>query len=137
MKMGRIGYDPMGPNVDFQVFNDNTYWTEFYGDVEEELPPKMTDPCSRDASIHQFVDANYAGNVITRSSHTGIIMFIQNTPTIWFSKRHNMVEAAMFGSELVAIRICKDLIVAQRYKLRIFGVRLEGPTYFSVIIVEL
>ena len=50
--MGCIGYDPMGLNVILSVFNNNSDWTEFYGDVEEELPPKMTDPCSRDASIH-------------------------------------------------------------------------------------
>ena len=34
MKMGCIGYYPMGQNVDLLVFNNNAYWTEFYGDVE-------------------------------------------------------------------------------------------------------
>ena len=36
---------------------------------------------------------------------------------------------ATFGSNLVAISIFKDLIFALRYELRIFSVRLEGPTY--------
>ena len=31
MKMGRIGYDLMGLNVDLSMFNDNADWTEFYG----------------------------------------------------------------------------------------------------------
>ena len=35
MKTGRIGYYPMGMNVDFSAFNNNSDWTEFYGDVEE------------------------------------------------------------------------------------------------------
>ena len=35
MNMGRIGYDPMGTNVDLSVFNDNVDWTKFYGDIEE------------------------------------------------------------------------------------------------------
>ena len=48
---------------------------------------------------------------MTRRSRNGIIMFIQNTPIIWFSKKQNMLKAATFGSELVALRICKDLIV--------------------------
>ena len=39
-----------------------------------------------------------------------------------------MVEAATFGSEFVALRICKELIVALRYKLRMFGIPIEGPT---------
>jgi hypothetical protein len=37
------------------------------------------------------------------------------------------VEAATFGSEMVALRICKELIVAIRYKLRMFGVEVDGP----------
>jgi hypothetical protein len=37
------------------------------------------------------------------------------------------VEAATFGSEMVALRICKELIVAIHYKLRMFGVEVNGP----------
>ena len=37
------------------------------------------------------------------------------------------MEAATFGSEFVALRICKELIVGLRYKLRMFGVPIEGP----------
>ena len=57
-----------------------------------------------------------------------MFLFVQNAPIIWFSKRQNTVEAATFGSEFVALRICKELIVALRYKLRMFGVPIEGPT---------
>ena len=39
--MGRISYDMMGTHVDLLLFNYNADWTEFYGDVEEELSPKM------------------------------------------------------------------------------------------------
>ena len=38
-----------------------------------------------------------------------------------------MVEAATCGSDFVALRICKELIVALRYKLRMFGVPIDGP----------
>jgi hypothetical protein len=37
------------------------------------------------------------------------------------------VEAATFESEMVALRISKELIVVMRYKLRIFGVEIDGP----------
>jgi hypothetical protein len=37
------------------------------------------------------------------------------------------VEAATFGSEMVALRICKELIIAIHYKLRMFGVEVDGP----------
>ena len=72
-------------------------------------------------------NTNHAGKIITPPSHSGIIIFVQNAPIIWFSKRQNTVEAATFGSEFFALRICKELIVALRYKLRIFRVPLNGP----------
>ena len=72
----------------------------------------MSEPRGRGVSIYLFVDANHAGNVVTRSLHTGIIMFIQNAPIIWFSKRQNTFKAHMFERELVTIMIFKDFIVA-------------------------
>ena len=88
----------------------------------------MPEPRGNLVSTYAFVDANHAGNVVTRRSHTGIIIYVQNAPIIWFSKRQNTVETATFGSELVALRICKELIVALRYKLRMFGIGIDGPT---------
>jgi hypothetical protein len=125
--MGRIAYDSKDVDIDESIFPPNTDWRDFYGDVEEELPTKMPKPRGNPVTIHAFVDANHAGNVVTRRSHTGIIIFVQNAPVIWFSKRQNTVEAATFGSEFVALRICKELIVTLRYKLRMFGVPIVGP----------
>ena len=78
-------------------------------------------------TISAFVHANHAGNVVTCCSHSGILIFIQNTPIIWFSKRQNTVKGATFGSKLVAMRIAKDLIVGLQYKLHMFGVPIDGP----------
>ena len=44
INMGCMGYDPMGPNVDVSVLNKNSDCTEFYGDLEEDLPPNIPDP---------------------------------------------------------------------------------------------
>ena len=125
MDMGKLAYDLKTPEVDESAFNNNADLKDFYGDVEEELPPKMPEPCGNVVRISDFVDANHAGIVVTHRSHSGIIIFVQNAPIIWFSKRQNTVEAATFGSEFVALRICKELIVALRYKLRMFGVPLD------------
>ena len=38
----------------------------------------------------------------------------------------NTVETSSFGSEFVAMRIAKELIVGMRYKLRMFGVPIVG-----------
>jgi hypothetical protein len=75
-----------------------------------------------------FVDANHAGDRITRRSHTGIIIFINRAPIIWYSKQQNTVEMSTFGSEFVVARIAVELIESLRYKLCMFGVPIDGPT---------
>jgi len=52
---------------------------------------------------------------------------VQNAPILWYSKRQNTIESSSFGSEFVALRIAKEMIVALRYKLRMFGVPVVGP----------
>ena len=126
--MARIAYESKEPDVDKSDFVQGAIWKDFYVDVEEELPPRIPEPRGNPVIISAFVDADHAGNVVTCSSHTGIIIFVQNSPIIWFSKRQKTVEAATFSSEFVALRICKELIVALRYKLQMFGIPIEGPT---------
>ena len=123
----RIVFDPKTPQIDERVFKSNADWRDFNGDVTEELLPNMPEPRGQPVVVSCFVDANHAGNVITRRSHTGMLIYVQNAPIIWFSKRQNTVESSSFGSEFVAHRAAKDVVVALRYKLRIFGVPIDGP----------
>jgi hypothetical protein len=46
----------------------------------------------------------------------------------WYSKRQKTVETSSYGSELVAARVAVDLIIELRYKLRMLGVPVDGPT---------
>lgn len=125
--MGRVAYDAKAPDVDESAFNSSADWADFYGLVEEQLLPSASEPRGKSATISAFVDANHAGNVVTRRLHSGALIFVQNAPVIWLSKRQNAVEGATFGSELVAQRACKGVIVALRHKLRLFGVPIDGP----------
>jgi hypothetical protein len=125
--MGRLGYDPKCPNIDERIFHHSANWKEFYGDVDAELLPNMPEPWGQLVTISLFVDANHAGNIITRHLHSRIFLFVQNAPIIWFLKWQSTVKAATFGSKFVALHICKELIVALRYKLRMFGVPIDGP----------
>jgi hypothetical protein len=75
-----------------------------------------------------FVDADHAGCHETRRSHTGIIIFLQRTPITWYSKRQNTVESSTFGSEFVAMKTAIEQIEALRYKLRMMGIPVDGPT---------
>jgi hypothetical protein len=122
----RIVFDPADPIIDDQQFPD-VDWTEFYGDMEEELPPRMPEPLGNLVNISVSVDANHAGNAVTRRSHSGILIYLQNAPIIWQSRRQNTVKTSTFGSEYVALRTARDLTVALRYKLRMFGIPIAGP----------
>ena len=105
------------------VGHDN--WYEFYPDAEEEIPPDMPTPYGDPIRITCYVDADHAHCKVTRRSTTGIILFINNMPIRWISKRQRTVESSTYGSELVAARIATDLIVEIRYALRMLGFKVE------------
>ena len=47
----------------------------------------------------------------------------------WWSKKQTSAEFSSFGSEFVAMKQCCEYIRGLRYKLRIMGIPVEGPTY--------
>ena len=87
----------------------------------------MPEPRGLPVSVNCFVDANHAGDSNTRRSHTGILIFINKAPIHWFSKQQATVEASTFGAEFNAMKASIEMIEALRYKLRMFGVPIDGP----------
>ena len=76
-----------------------------------------------------FCDAAHAVDLLTRCSTTGIVIFINGSPIRWwFSKAQNTIESSTFGSEFVALKIATELNKGIRYKLRMFGIPIDGPT---------
>lgn len=73
-------------------------WFDFYRDAKEAIPPNMPEARGLEVSITCFVDANHAGNVKDRRSQTGILIFINKAPILWYSKRQPSVEASTFGA---------------------------------------
>ena len=126
--VGRLVYDSSKTDIDERLFPqpELNQWDDFYPDAEELLPPKMPKPRGRSVKIRTYVDADHAGNLATRRSHSGIFIYLNNALVIWFSKRQNTVESSSFGSEFVALRITIELLIALRYKLRMFGVPIDG-----------
>jgi hypothetical protein len=125
-KRSKVVFDDTSP-----VFSETRFkevdWTDQYGDIKEAIPPDAPEALGN--SVHQscFVDADHAGNRVTRRSHTGILMFLNRAPITWFSKRQATVETSTFGSEFVAMRIAVEMIEGLRYKLRMMGIPLDGP----------
>ena len=99
---------------------------EFYPDAEEILPTNCPEPRGRPVQINCFVDADHASNVVTRRSQTGILIYLNMAPIFWYSKKQTTIESSTFSSEFVALRIATEKLISLRYKLRMFGIPLEG-----------
>jgi hypothetical protein len=123
----KLGFDPSHPTIDENRFR-KCDWSEFYRDAKEAIPENMPTPRGNVMSTHCFMDANHAGDKETRRSQSGILLFCNRAPIIWYSKRQNSVEASTFGSEITAMKTAIELIESMRYKLRMFGVPIDGPT---------
>ena len=121
----RLFFDPTSPLISqsrFRTFE----WVDFYKDAKEEIPFDMPEPLGKEVSIHCFVDASHASDVATRRSQSGILIFINRSPIVFYSKRQNSVETSTFGSEFTAMKQAVELVKALRYKLRMFGVPIDG-----------
>ena len=100
---------------------------EFYPDASEAHPRKKLEPLGGSVTVWVFVDDNHEGNLENRRSHSGILIYVNNTLINFHSKRQNTFESSSFGSGLVALRIATDMVESLRYKLRTFDINLEGP----------
>ena len=95
---------------------------ELYPDAVEEIPPNAPKPKGKPVQMSVFVDADHAGDKITRRSRTGILIYLNAAPILWYSKRQNTVETLTFGSEFVAMRQAFEMIKSLNYKLRMFSI---------------
>ena len=77
-------------------------------------------------NITVFVDADHAGDRATCCSFTGILIYVNRAPIIWFSKKQNTVETSTFGSEFVAMRVATEITEGLRYRLRMLGIPIDG-----------
>ena len=76
-----------------------------------------------------FVDADHAEDLITRRSRTGFIVFLNNAPIYWTSKKQNSCETSPFGSEFVAMKQAAEYVRGLRYKLRMMAIKVDEPAF--------
>ena len=61
-------------------------------------------------STHCFVDADLTANMVKRHSQTGILLFCNCAPKMWYTKSWDTVESSTCGSECIVIKTEMDLI---------------------------
>ena len=103
-------------------------WSEFYPEAEEVIPLNAFASMGSPVTITIWVDANHAGNLANRRSHTGFIIYVNQPPLIWYSKKQSTVEASSFGLEFNALHIAVEHVIALRFKLRMFGLYVKDYT---------
>jgi hypothetical protein len=95
-KQSKMVFDDTEP-----VFDETTFkvcdWSEFYPEAEEPVPPHMPKERGHGVVTSSFVDADHAGCKATWRSHTGVFVFVNKAPKLWYSKRQKTVETSTFG----------------------------------------
>ena len=123
-------FDPSDPVVDESLFEEQDWTaTEFGLSLTEELPGNMPQTRGSGFVMRAYVDADHAGDSITRRSRTGFLVYLNSAPIYWMSKKQTSVETSSFGSEFIAMKQCTEYIRGLRYKLRMMGIPCEGPAF--------
>jgi hypothetical protein len=91
----------------------------------------MPEPLGKPVQMTTFADRDHVGDKVTRLSRTGVLMFLNRARIIWFSKKQNSIETSSFGSQFTAMKQGVEISEGSRYKLRMMGVPLDGPTHIK------
>ena len=122
-------FDPSYPDIDMTKFKQ-VDWSQYYGKLKEPLPPNAPQPRGKEVELRLFVDSDHAADRATRRSRTGYFIFVNSAPIVWFSKKQGTIESSVFGAEFVAMNTGLERIRGIRYKLRMMGIEIAGPSYF-------
>ncbi len=124
----RMIFDPTPPQIGMAVLKECD-WKHFYGELKEAVPPNAPEPRGEVVDLRLFVDSSHADDVKTRRSRTGYFIYLNNAPIIWLSKKQATIETSVFGAEFVAMKLGMEALRGLRYKLRMMGVKLDGPSF--------
>ena len=74
------------------------------------------------------VDAALSGGMSNRHIHTGLLIFINESPIHLYIKRGEIVEDINFGAEFYAMKAGVEMVEALCYKLQMFGISIDGSS---------
>ena len=121
--------DPSEPEINEDQFPKEDWQHTPYGKGHEIVPPNAPKFRGLGFKIIAYVDSDHAGDSITRRSRTGFIIYLNCAPIYWTSKKQGSIETSSFASEFIAMKTCCEYIRGLRYKLRMFGIPCDFPTY--------
>ena len=89
----------------------------------------MPKPLGKDIDLRLYVDSTHANDKVNRRSRTGFFVFVNSALIRWCSKKQPTIETSVFAAEFVAMKHGIEAVRGIRYKLRMMGVKISGPTY--------
>jgi hypothetical protein len=116
---------------DYSDYQDPEYnWSlSVHGDVKEICPINIPEPKGKYVTLSHYFDGNLNHDMVTGTSVTAILHFLNQTPMDWYLKKQAMVETATFGSEFIAARTTINHIVDLRMTLCYLGVPIREKSY--------
>ena len=124
----RLALDPTYPLIDEPKFVKYD-WTEQYNGAKEPVPANMPRALGKEVDLRLYVDSDHAGEKLTRRSRSGWLIYMQCALIAFHSKRQSTVETSVFGAEFCAMKTGIEALRGIRYKLRMMGIPLTGPSF--------
>ena len=125
----RLVLDPMYPEINKDHFKAKEDWKPSYGNVQEAIPSNAPKPLGREVVLRMFADSDHAGEKATRRSRSGFMILMNMGLIQWYCKQQATVEGAVFGAEFVCLKQGVECLKGIRYKLRMMGIPIDGPTW--------
>jgi hypothetical protein len=100
-KRDKLVFDPTPMNHGRPLHMD---WADFYKPKKEMFPPDMPEPHGNAVQMTFFVDSDHADDVVNRRSRTGVLIYVNRSPIVFYSKKQGSIETSSFGSELSAMK---------------------------------
>ena len=101
---GVMVFDPTESEIDINKFPCEDWSATPDGECKEEIPSNAPERRGIAFTMRAFVESNHAGDMITRRSRTGFLIFLNNEPIYWFSKKQGRCETSSFGSEFISMK---------------------------------
>jgi len=100
-------FDPSEPEIDRSLFVRQDWSATVCGDsLKEELPANMLESRGHGFIMSAYVDGDHAGDVATRKSRTGFLVFLNSALIFWMPEKQTGIETSSFGLELTAMKQC-------------------------------
>lgn len=125
-------FDPSEPaDLDRKDFELRDWTTSEFGHLigKEEIPENAPQPRGMGFTTRAKVDADHAADSVTRKSRTAFLVYLNCALIYWLSKKQASVNASSHGSEFTSMKHCCEYLRGLRYKLRMMGIPVVGPTF--------